>query len=653
VALSAGCRQDGLYFISGGSEAAVLRFLEPLRLGEPVAAGYRLENVQIDHNQIRLELKKNEEPSVFVEVFRPWNQTTEFATRPDSRVPRELSQAIERTLLGSPRPDSPWVRRTLALSDVGSILILSVLLALIGTTGFLLIRLVRRSAPPAWAGVALVALTLLAAVLRLTISPRTFLHEFYHVPETITLLFDDPDGAHYGLTGPAIYRAADFLLGGREQAVFLANAVLATLTITAVVLFDLALFANWTRALLAGAFACLLPVHLRFSASEELWIPGILFACWSLAAWACWVKSRSTAALVAATLSLALAMQARPELLLLPVAHLALFFAWTPRSEWRSLLQRGVVVAVIGLAILLAPHLTHMANARNVAAGTTVPAWSALQERTILLDRSVTPSALKWMAVLGAWWGLRQNPRTMWWLLALAAMYLLVPMAAYVNRPCIYRTEMFSLALTTMVAAGAPSLVAEMIGNTRWLLPAATVSVGLMAFGLWARRTFVTELLDQQQEIAFVQEAVAGLPQDVEIVVPAHPVEDYMDRFPGFLLERTQDTFRLTEVDAAQGCDHWPAPHPGLYVYEGMFCHFSVRGPPPEPRAAACEDIFRHYTMRPANVRLLQTRGYSEVSYAKPPFEIGFFEVTGVRGDVPASGSTGNSTMTKTTAGSP
>src|SRR5439155_4057394 len=80
-------------------------------------------------------------------------------------------------------------------------------------TARVLYRAAAASAAPAWPVVALVVLWAFALALRLWLSPRTFLHEYYHIAETVPAYLSGEGIPGYGKTGPALFRLVGRVLG--------------------------------------------------------------------------------------------------------------------------------------------------------------------------------------------------------------------------------------------------------------------------------------------------------------------------------------------------------------------------------------------------------------------------------------------------------
>ena len=152
----------------------------------------------------------------------------------------------------------------------------------------------RCSGRPPRAVVALVLVWAIGAGLRLWLSPRTFLHEYYHIAETVPAYLSGEVAPGYGKTGPALFRLVGRCSDAANdvQVIFLTNAVLSSLAIPAVALLDLALIGSWPQALCAAVLLGVLPQHLRFSAAEDLFVQAVTFGMWALALFALYLRTR-------------------------------------------------------------------------------------------------------------------------------------------------------------------------------------------------------------------------------------------------------------------------------------------------------------------------------------------------------------------------
>lgn len=541
--------------------------------------------------------------------------------------------AIERALLATapppPRVDSGPVR----LEPVDRAILLSVALLLLGTAYIL--RREWRAAPPAPLAVALLAAVWAAGLaLRLLLSPHTFLHEYYHIAETISGHLTGSIVPAYGHTGPVLFRVVAAVVGRPSDVavIFVTNAVLASLAIPAVALLDLALLRSWPRALCAAVLLAVLPLHLRFSAAEDLFVTALSFGLWAAALFALALRTRRLVDLLCAALALALAMQTRPEMLFFPAVLVVLVLATAPR-QWRMLFAWPTLLALGVLAALLVPRLIelHGVLTSSPSPPAALPSLQHFLATLVLLDPAVTPP-LYWLLLLGGLaWGAWRAPGVIAWVVAVFFGYTLFSMSMFDNPPYRLRAQLLPTSFTVLAAAGiAPAWLAlwrrrRRLGVLSGGLALLAVATLLVASG----RGFVTELRDQQLEWAFLERSVPQLPEQGTLLAAVQVGGRNLDAFPDVLLARAQKRYALVDVrQAARGEVAWPQADGELLFYQGMFCYFAFfEEPPPEPMTEFCRAVHERYVAEPLLVEELDVPGFSLLRYADPPYRIGFFRL--------------------------
>lgn len=538
-------------------------------------------------------------------------------------------QSVLQTLRAADQ--SQWLRE----------LILAAFVALVAVTVWALIARLRAAPAPRWKTFAFAAATAVltgwALVVRVAVSPRAFLHEGYWATWSYNYALRR-NGGLYGSTGPAIYQAAESLFGGMEQAIFSANVVLAALTIPVVVALAWQLFRSAPAALLAGFMAALLPIHLRYSASEELWIPGTLFAIWSLAAFADWLASRRESSLAIASLALILAIHSRPEILVLPAALGLLFVILGQPRDWS---QRISTSALIPWAMVVGVVFVQRA-AGALGSSYQFRGWLPLGSfwrSWIGSDPAITPVVLLIMLAAGLLYGAWRARRQYLWLLVVAFAFVELPLSVFCNEGTMLRTALLAMMLVVIAAAGAPLLVSVRAGLR--FVPAVAAFLGVaFAIGAWRNLAFVTTPTDEQQEHAFIEDTLPLLPATTRLIALHAPGDstppDWHDPFPRFLLERSPARIEFHQLPDVGVSEPWPEPAPNLFFYQGMSCHFSNDRSiqPAAPLRDHCMEIRRRYAMRPLRVtNIVVPHRTNGVYFPAPsgPFELGFFQIVGVR----------------------
>jgi hypothetical protein len=543
--------------------------------------------------------------------------------------------AIERVLGETAGPQGRWLGTNgVAIASLNYRLVAASFVLLLLWTARILYRETKARRPPAYAILSLVIVSGAALVLRLLLAPRTFLHEYYHIAETVPGYLTGDIGPLYGKTGPSLFRLTAAALGRGEdvQVIFLTNAVISSLAVPAVALLDLAFMRSWPRALCAAVLLCVLPLHLRFSAAEDLFVQAATFGMWALGLFVLYLRTRRLEDVLATALALSLAMQTRPEMLLFPGVLVALVLLAELRS-WRVLFAWRTLLALLFLGVLIVPRLFELQSVLGDprSPAPVLPDASRYLSRLILFDGNVTPAAYWLLLGLGLAWGLSRKPGFHLWVIAVFLGYTLVSLSLFDNPPYNLRSQLLPTTLLMLVAAGSASLWMELWGRRgRMALGVgACALVGLSAGVVVTSRHFVTELRDQQLEWAFLERTVPRLPQRATLLTAVDMGGRNLDAFPEFLLRRADKQYEMVDVRrAAEGKTAWPTAGENLLYYQGMFCYFAFDDePPPDPMTATCRSVHERYLAEPLFVEDLDTEGYSFLRYAKGPFRIGFFRL--------------------------
>src|SRR5262249_34595533 len=156
-----------------------------------------------------------------------------------------------------------------------------------------------------------------------------------------------------------------------------------------------------------------LPQHLRFSASEDLFVQAITLGMWSLALLASYQRTRRVEDAVLAALAASLATQTRPEMIFFPAVMAAFLLCTQPRLvfAWPTLAAGALV------AVLLVPHaLDVMGSMRE--AGSPAPHVLSVRrylDSLLLLDPRVTPIIYPLLLVVGGGWAAIRRPGWLLW----------------------------------------------------------------------------------------------------------------------------------------------------------------------------------------------------------------------------------------------
>ncbi|MEO7433885.1 MAG: hypothetical protein ABI080_00190 [Candidatus Binatia bacterium] len=548
--------------------------------------------------------------------------------------------AIERILGETSAPTRGWRMGGPLLGGPSQYDLLAVtfFLLLLGTV-YVLYREVAVRGAPARLVVALLLVSVVGLALRLTLSPHTFLHEYYHIAETVPAYFSNETVPGYGKTGPALFRVVAWMVegGDDERIIFLTNAVISSLAIPAAAMLVLAVFGSWPQAVCAALLLAVLPQHLRFSGAEDLFVQAITFGLWSLALFASHQRTHRWTDALLGVLAATLATQARPDMIFFPLVVAAFLLCNEPRA-WRRLFTWPMLVAGALFVGLLLPHvlevLSVMGDGRSPSPH--VPSLQRYVETLILFDSQITPVVYWVLIVAGAAWWAIHRPGWLLWIVAVYLGFTIFTLSIFDNPPWRLRAQNLPMSFLVLLGAGAvPMWMAAWRSHRQRGAVVGSVLLALMAVGVVAGwRGFVAELKDQQLEWAFLERHVSQLPAEGTLLTAVDAGGRNLDAFPEFLLARTNRRYELVDVrNAANGSVTWPKPKSGaLLFYQGMFCYFAFTDEPaPDPMTSVCRAVHERYEAEPLMVEDLDTEGYSALRYAqggRGVYRIGFYRLT-------------------------
>ncbi|MFT5356980.1 MAG: hypothetical protein ACI9KE_004207 [Polyangiales bacterium] len=606
---------DDIHVIESGREADVLALLSPYTLGSEID-GWSIEGISIEATSIDVSLTRAEESAhlVLVHVSEAGAQTTSASfgfRRPELEGARQATE----TLIGAvQRNDDGAFWRVEASSDpaptfsrdssIDGLLLAAVFLVLLLFVAF---RIVERR----WL---LALIACVGVALRVWISPRSLLGAWFYSRTTpIQRAIEESDSLRW----------LNVELGGEWSEIdilLVIGFVFAAVTPLAVFLHARLLLGDERRALFAAALVAVLPVHLRFSASEVAFIPSIVFSSSLFAAAHGVMKGSKRVALVsaAALIPMSIAtLYARP-LNMLFVVLLAVYVAFVEKTSSKR--RRFIAAAVPALCAIpiTAIHLVEQYG-ENLREGASIHvlvdavALAFDLEKNTLINLSITPWPLLFMIVAGLVIFVRQpkgersmleQRRFLFLFLWLGVFFVthayVVPASAAVQA----RYHLHLVVPVVFLAAMGFELILRRSRKGAFVLAVVMLTSPLMHHG------FITDLAyNDLAELAFVRDAQRSIPQGCEVVEYAATDMDARFRRGGLLLADGRFSLPYTLViqrpdepsvlGEATGC---------RLVYEGLSC-LSEKDPS-EAIAPECARLLRSGTMTPAESVSFTSRIY-------------------------------------------
>ena len=616
-------------------EAAVLRWLLPLRLDRAVADGWLLRDVAILGDALTLTVAApTGEPRLPVRVTRQAGGGSHLAVACDPMLPRAVCDRIGAVIGEAPESLQPWrpVHPPPPFQWPSPLrwprpLVLALWLAL-AVLGVRELRTALAARPltstETWSTWGLV---LAAIAVRLTWAPRTLLHELYKSALATEFLLDGTL-AHYGEAIQAPALVLDALTGAGVESLFAVNLLASIAAVPAMLLLDCALFGRRPEAWLGAVAVALLPLHVRFAACEEVWPASLALIAVSLAAWRQFLREPRPARLAVATVAMALLVQMRPEWLLLPLAHAALVLAAPDRVPLRRLPWLALGLAATVLAAVALPQLAAIGPGQplQLPRPHVLALWAPL-------DPAGTSPALSGLLALGAAAALTSHHRRFaLFLLGLHVALTLLEFSFFSTAgPYAQRVQLVPHALLM------PFLGVAAAALRRWVPSPLALALPLLVccLQLATRLDVVIWRSALQAEWDFQREAVPLLPTPIRLIARAGPGN--VDAFPTFLLARAAKVWTQFDPIEIHTRQQWPQPGAELIVYLGMtsWLYGDELHDVDLPRRA-CEDVRQRYQLTPIATRDLAPVAYPPIRHHPPGrngWRVGFYRATTWRVD--------------------
>lgn len=593
------------HLIGPGQEPVVLGLLAPHELGHEIEAGYALWNVAIEAERVVVTLRTREGRETTLTLLHPDDapestpRTSSFAvvtggasepgaTRARGALLSALRQndhggfwaAADDTVTVS-RPPAGFSLGHWGTSDWvpldGAVVVLLIYLLALLLAGRLL------ADAPRWMGPALAAVVAAGVVVRLVLSPATFLGAwpwsrlYPHVRSVASGdwigVAADHAGHAFTLTDVAMW--TNFAYAAAMPLVLFSHA--------SYLLRD-------TRAGLAAAFAvAFLPQHIRFSRCEDGFVASLVLTSLAFALIHGWLRDGSR--VVRWLLVLALPLVLYPGYLLRPLnilfvvvyacAIVALHGETAPR--WRRLVALGVVMLVGGAAAMEFMGT----NADTVQAVVHVGEWMGsvvgvlFSPRLLVIDDPMrTPPVLIALAVVGGVLTWRAGERRLVLFLGGWLLLFVIAHAVVVQETMQPRYHLHLVVPFLLFAACAVTRLAPRYRS--WLAGAAA----LMVASPWIHRAFVEDVdYAEMHEHRLVDRASELVPEGCTVLeYTAAPYEVDELRFSriGALVGDDSRSQRFRAVGVFADGRTQPTeptldailrePPSCLYLYEGLAC---------------------------------------------------------------------------------
>jgi hypothetical protein len=323
----------------------------------------------------------------------------------------------------------------------------------------------------------------------------------------------------------------------RPPTLYDVNFAMSQVSLVAVFLLVLSLFRSQSLSLLSALMLAWLPVRLRISVSESMFISAELYLVLALLLLVLFLQTEDFAYLVLDLVAIYLLVEARVEFMLLgPLVIVALLVATRPRKLGLIFRTPLTWVTLAVLAALFVPRALVVLGAmgRNQMY-TMVPTYMFhfdhgwLGPFNVFFARAYTPLVYIALFAVGTVAMAFANRRMLGFLTFSWVAMTFVFSKYYFTVSCyIRRTIPVQFLLVILAAFGAWFLLRLTAGRPRLRAAAATGLVALLAVSVLGHRDFLGRLYTMQQEHAFLERVRAVLPPDAPVVYRADEDDAYI-----------------------------------------------------------------------------------------------------------------------------
>ncbi len=519
----------------------------------------------------------------------------------------------------------------MSLPNLGLLVTAGVLAVFWIAMSFLVPRLARRfSDVSPWTWLALAALLAVQAFVVKPLVPHTIYFANNHGFEVIanyrdlTIFLDTQTFAEtYGNT---FYATLGWLqLLPRQPDIFDVNFVLSQMSLAAMFLLVLSIFRSQPLALLSTCMLAWLPVRLRLSVSETMFMSAELYLILGLLLLYLFLRTDDFAYLVLGLVALFLLVESRVEFMLLAPLVVATFLlavapeklgpAFRTPITWVTLIALAGLFVPRALVILGAMGQNKMFSMVPTHLLDTGPDW--IGPFNVFFARAYTPLLYPVLLAVGSVAMWFRNRRMMVFLTVSWVAMTFVFSKYYFTPSCYWRRTIPVQFLLVILAAFGGWFLVQLLGrHPRWRIAAAALLVALVIVSVVGHRDFVQRLYTMQQEYAFMERAYAALPREAPVVyraeeddvataAPDDPLRLLSRLYQAHFLERIRESdqmlsIRRFEADADRFIQE------GAFAYLGAPCFKYLGTAPADPLVdvpgfvdPACERFRQTYRLEP------------------------------------------------------
>ncbi|HOO56120.1 MAG TPA: glycosyltransferase family 39 protein [bacterium] len=201
---------------------------------------------------------------------------------------------------------------------------------------------------------------IIALLLRILVAPHTIAHTNSHAYNYVRQIIEYSPFNYVGKYGHgcfAFFHTFLSLFGRTEKTVFIVNSIIGTLSVIPLYFISTEISRSKIAGILSALFLAILPVHVKYSATESMFILAVFGQLITLLSFLFFVRSGKYRFFFAGLLFLSFTMQTRPIMMFFPICVLLLGICFTRNFRAIFKFYKSILNTLLFILLSISPML--------------------------------------------------------------------------------------------------------------------------------------------------------------------------------------------------------------------------------------------------------------------------------------------------------
>lgn len=490
-----------------------------------------------------------------------------------------------------------------------------------------------------------------AFIPRAFFAPHVIAHTNFHGYSAVSNIFlftSQVDMGKYGHGYFSFFHPFTRFFATTDTTVFFVNIIIGSFCAPLVYLLVKSVNGRKGAAGMAGLIMALLPAHVKYSATESMFILVSFLELITLLAFVEYLKTNSTSLLFSTVLFSASLIQVRPLQIFFPII-LVLYFLLSGNSSvrnYRALLLAGILYLLISFPTIYNTYSNYFLQTGSVRPGAYTSDPLALASmafgakthalgisRNVFFEPTVTHPIFSIFFIAGVVNLLLKDKKTLAMFLFPGAMFAFLYSPVFQNTFNAARFHTGYMHYFVVIAGfGAAWAETSLQRVTKTPVGSTILIITLIVFFSISRFSFVATLSSPQLEYQFLANAIPSLPDDCVIVHQDQFIDgtNVVSEFPEYLSQFNQKNHVWTNFSDYISMNESESKEKCVVFYIGASCYLfrregdiQVEG---NKRVQCVEMLNRRKNEALFEAQIPVLEDFSQVFRTREPITMGFYE---------------------------